>query len=204
MVLIVVAHVICLRIIAHTSYTQCQNTRRGVVHRYLLCDCCCTVDVRTRSPHTTHTRTHHDQTCIAASSGLNTHSSVRSCKQQQPAESKKIQKAEKMWVCSTQTCTHTYTHAYMYHGTRRNVRHRCNVVTANAGWKETWSMGCYTRRSLAVGAAAGDPHSCRYRRRCRCCSWCCVPARLGVERNKAWLRVTRKNWPCLIILQQQT
>ena len=58
--------------------------------------------------------------------------------------------------------------------------------------EETWSMGCRTRRILAVGAAAADPHCCWWRRRCCCCSCCCVPARLGVERNTARLGVEEK------------
>ena len=83
----VVAHT-CSRIIAHTShirtYIRKVNTRIELVYTNLLCDCCCTVAVRTRNTNKAYT---HTSSPNMHSSGPHTLSnSVRSCKQPQQAK----------------------------------------------------------------------------------------------------------------------
>ena len=90
------------------------------------------------------------------------------------------------------TDLHAPTPVHTYHSTDRTDTDR---TPSQLMLEETWSMGCFTRGILAVGAAATDPHSCWWRWRC-CCY--CVPARLGAELHKARLGVEHKKLalPC--------
>ena len=170
-----------------------------MVYTNLLCDCCCTVAVRTRNTNKAYT---HTSSPNMHSSGPHTLSnSVRSCKQQQADQEKKV---IQMWGSSTQTCgvaAHrpalTYTRAHVPQHT--NNRHRYHIVTGCAGGNMEHGLLHATHSS------------------CWCC--CCGSALLLVEAevlllqlllcpSKACTKQSKtwglKNWPCLTILQQQT
>ena len=124
----------------------------------MLCDCCCTVAVRTRSRHTTHTRIHHDQTCKAMvrTRVYRSTNCARSRKQQQQAEQNR---QPKCGVPAHRPARTSSTRAHVLQHTQN--RHRYNIVTAYAG------------RNMEHGLLHATHSSCW------CC--CCGSALLLVE-----------------------
>ena len=143
-----------------------------MVHTNLLCDCCCTVAVRTRI--------HHDQTCIA---GVHTRIAVVSVAVS--SSSSKQSKKHKKLKCGipAHKPTRIYTHA----------RTRIIAHPEHTPIKHSHSLCCKKHEHGLLHATHSSCWCCCcgsalwWRRRCCCCSCCCVPASLGVERNKARL-----------------
>ena len=128
------------------------------VHTNLLCDCCCTTAVRTRSTHTTHMRIHHDQTCIAV---IHTRIAVLSVAVSSSKKSKKPKKL-KCGVPAHRPAR-TYTHAHTYHSTHRTKTDATYLVTAyaegnmehgllHASHSSCWCFCCGSALLLAVEA----------------------------------------------------
>ena len=153
---------------------QCQHTHRCGPYKFalrLLLYHGCTP--YTEHTHTTHTRIHHDHTCMAV---VHTRVVVVSVV---VSSSGKQSKKNKKLKCGVRTHRLARTYIRAHASSHTQNRHRYNI--SQLMLEEPWSMGCCTRRIVTVGAAAADPHSCWWRWRCYCC---CVPARLGVEPKK--------------------
>ena len=148
--------------IAH-AYTCNVNTRIEVVHTT-----CCAIAalpwlyVR-ESTHTTHTRLHHDQTCMAV-----VHTRIVVVSVDVSSSSKQSKKDGRRSVGFQHTDPHAPTHAHTYHST-----HRTNTditVTTYAGGNRQHGLLHSTHSSLWC-----------------CCYSYCAPARLRVDVNKATL-----------------